>query len=48
MFPLIGVLFLIAIGGILAGLVSLFFKKTRFLASYLFLSPFFAAFFSFW
>jgi len=48
MFPLIGILFLITIGGILAGSVSLFFKKTRFLSSYLFLSPFFAASFSFW
>jgi hypothetical protein len=48
MFPLIGILFLIALGGIFAGFVSLFFKKTRFLASYLFLSPFCAAFFSFW
>ena len=47
MFPLIGILFLIAIGGVVAGFFSLFFKKTRFLASYLFLSPFLAAFFSF-
>jgi hypothetical protein len=39
---------LITIGGILAILVSLFFKKIHFLASYFFLCPFFAAFFSFW
>ena len=48
MFPLIGILFLVAVGGIFAGFVSLFFKRARFLAAYLFLCPLCAAFLSFW
>ena len=48
MFPLIGILFLVAVGGIFAGFVSLLFKRARFLAAYLFLCPLCAAFLSFW
>lgn len=48
MFPMIGLLALIAIGGILAGLVSLLFKSTRFLAAYLILGPLCGSFLSFW
>ncbi len=48
MFPLIGLLFLIAIAGVFAGFVSIFSRKTRRLSAYLLLSPFCAAFFAFW
>lgn len=47
MFPLLGILFLAAIGGVLAGIISLAFRKTRILAAYLFLCPLFAALLSF-
>jgi hypothetical protein len=48
MFPLLGILFLIALGGIFVGIVSLFFKKSRVFAAYLLLCPVCAAFLSFW
>jgi len=48
MFPLLGILFLIAFGGISAGVVSLFFKRSRVFAAYLFLCPVCACFLSFW
>ena len=47
MFPLLGILFLGAIGGVLAGSVTLVFRKTRIFAAYLFLCPLLAALLSF-
>ena len=48
MFPLLGILFLMAVAGIFAGVVCLFFRQTRWLAAYLLLCPFCAGFLSFW
>ncbi len=47
MFPLLGILFLVAIRGVLAGIVSVVFRKTRNIAAYVFLCPLFAALLSF-
>jgi hypothetical protein len=48
MFPLFGILFLIALSDIFVGLVSLCFKRTRVFAAYLLLCPLFGTFLSFW
>jgi hypothetical protein len=47
LFPMLGILFLAASGGIFAGIVSLVFKRSRMLAAYFFLCPSFAALLSF-
>jgi hypothetical protein len=48
MFPLFGILFLIALSDIFVGLVSLCFKRTRVFAAYLLLCLLFGTFLSFW
>ena len=48
MFPMLGILFLMAAAGIFAGFVCLIFRQTRRFAAYLLLCPFCAGFLSFW